>query len=359
MRFNIFLFILFCSFTIGGQIIRSGNDLAINARYKFGFLGIHHSSMSHLPKDYAQAVEITAMKNSTGIEEIDRAFGNPNTGITFFHGSVGNNEILGNYTGIYGFAEFPIVRFKNFEWNSKLGTGIAYTNKCFKNQSQNIPIGSYFNAQICIGSQFLLERKTTSFHIGLDITHFSNAATELPNYGINIFYLSGGFSKYLTNNTLKKDTIKSKLKTDKWLCGGMLIGSWKETMPINGKKHSVFAANIHARRFFNYKSGIELSLDLIHKNSIYSYMPAIEKNFIDVVQIGFYGAYLIPLEKFHFIFGMGVYARDKFKPEDTLYHRIGMRYQWENGIIANLTLKTHFGRADYLEWGIGYTFNYE
>ena len=56
---------------------------------------------------------------------------------------------------------------------------------------------------------------------------------------------------------------------------------------------------------------------------------------------------------------MGAYIRDYYKPEDPVYHRIGMRYQFTNGLVANFTLKTHFGRADYLELGLGYTLNYK
>lgn len=354
----IILFILI-SYTLTAQSILTFQGHSWKLKYKIGYLGIHHSSMSHLPRQYAQAVELSYYKNSTGVKEIDQAFGNPKIGATLFHGTVGNNEILGHYSGLYGFVEFPFVKQNNFEWNSKLGVGLAFTNKCFKNENRNIPIGSFTNAQICIGTEFIINRGKNYWHTGIDITHFSNAATKLPNYGINLFYLSLGYSRNLSNN--EKSLIKqdSRLPIRKWLFGGILIGSWKEVMPINSSKNLVGAINLHSKRFFNYKSGIEFDLDIIYKESTRYYLPQIEKNFTDIIQIGLYGAYIIPLEKFHFIFGMGAYLRDKFKPEDPLYHRIGMRYQWQNGIISNLTLKTHFGRADYLEWGIGYVFNYE
>ena len=35
-----------------------------------------------------------------------------------------------------------------------------------------------------------------------------------------------------------------------------------------------------------------------------------------------------------------------------------LRILLNNGLLLNLTLKTHWARADYLEYGIGYTFNY-
>ena len=46
----------------------------------------------------------------------------------------------------------------------------------------------------------------------------------------------------------------------------------------------------------------------------------------------------------------------KYRPEDLFYHRVGMRYVFDNGINMNLVLKSHWARADYVEYGIGYTF---
>jgi hypothetical protein len=56
---------------------------------------------------------------------------------------------------------------------------------------------------------------------------------------------------------------------------------------------------------------------------------------------------------------MGYYLRDKYKPEDFLYHRVGFRYYLKNGITVNCVLKSHWAKADYAEFGIGYTFNWK
>ena len=334
------------------------HNLLLDVKCKRGFLGIHHQSMAHLPRNYANAIEISIINETAKNKAFQRAFGFPEFGTTFFFGSVGNNTLLGNYVALSGFAQFPLLKFREIEWNSKLGTGLAYTNKCYQNEPQNIPIGTYINAQICLGTQMNYRVKNTEFHLGFDITHFSNAASQLPNYGINVFYLTTGISQKIpTSRRLDSTFIPSKMKLKKWLIGGTLIGSWKEIWPIGGDKKSVLAGNFYARRYFNLKSGIEVSLDLIHKSAVYDYLPEIEKTPLDIFQCGIYGAYLIPLERFHFVFGMGVYIRDKYKPEDPVYHRIGMRYQFDNGLATNITLKTHFGRADYLEWGLGYTIN--
>ena len=84
--------------------------------------------------------------------------------------------------------------------------------------------------------------------------------------------------------------------------------------------------------------------------------PDVPKKQIEIWQLGIFTGYILPLNKFHLLIGMGAYVRDKYKPNDPLYHRVGMRYVFDNGLNLNLVLKSHWARADYVEYGIGYTF---
>ncbi len=358
VRHKLFLstiLLFFVQITLG-QAPQEGFDL----RYKLGFLSIHHASMAHLPKTLAQAVELTYFQHTRGKRDYQKHYFYPTLGATLYHGSVGNRELLGRYTGVYGFTEFPIWKIRAFETNVKLGAGLGLTNRCFDNAPQNIAIGSYLNGMICIGIKSMWRRKNDHLSIGIDMTHFSNGAAKLPNYGINIPYFSIGYGRNLASRKSQKpDTISvnipSALTKNQWLFTIMGLYGNKEVYAIGGEKYGVYALNISAKRFFNFKAGWELDLDIISKQAIHEYIPEVRKTQLDILQLGVYTAYLVPLDRFHFVFGMGVYIRDKYKPEDPVYHRIGFRYQFANGIISNFTLKTHFGRADYLEWGIGYT----
>jgi len=341
-------------FSIQGQ----KSDIGIDLRYKIGFLTIHHASMAHLPRSLAQAVEFSYFKHTGGKQGYQKAYDYPTFGATLFHGSVGNTELLGRYTGIYGFSELPIIKYKSFETNLKLATGFAYSTKCFQNSPQNIAIGSYINGIICIGVKSLFRVKNQHLSLGIDMTHFSNAAVKLPNYGINIPYFSIGYGRNLPQKKLV-DTMNLNqpvFNRNQWLITTMGIYGSKEYNDIGGQQHNVFGLNLSAKRFFNFKSGLEFALDVISKQAIHAYLPEIKKTQADIIQVGLYSAYLMPLSRFHFVFGMGVYVRDKYKPEDPVYHRIGCRYQFPCGLIGNFTLKTHYGRADYLELGLGYTF---
>jgi hypothetical protein len=40
-----------------------------------------------------------------------------------------------------------------------------------------------------------------------------------------------------------------------------------------------------------------------------------------------------------------------------IYSRIGLRYRIKDKFLTNFTLKSHWAKASYFEWGIGYVFN--
>jgi len=56
---------------------------------------------------------------------------------------------------------------------------------------------------------------------------------------------------------------------------------------------------------------------------------------------------------------MGVYMRDRYRPNGLFYNRIGFRYQLTSGLYGNITLKSHRAKADYMEIGLGYVFNFK
>jgi len=195
--------------------------------------------------------------------------------------------------------------------------------------------------------------------LGIDMTHFSNGAFKVPNLGINLPFISIAYGRFLRKPQI--DTLRIKKETTmplrKLFFGATAIFSTKEVFPTGGKKYPVFALNLHARTFLKPRVGWELALDFISKQALFGYRPQIEKTQLDIFQIGVYGGYLLPLDNFHFVLGMGYYVRDKYAPDDSLYHRVGMRYYLKNGIHFNLVLKSHWAKADYVEYGIGYSFN--
>ena len=356
--------------------VHSQQEWGLEYRSKIGFLAAHRGTMGHLAQQHSFAGEISYFIIPNGTKFWHGSYRQPKIGGTLFVGSVGNREILGMYTGLYGFMEFPFVSKRRYKFYGKLSSGLGYTNKVYDpiKNPKNVAMSSHFNALVCLGLKNEFRFKSGYISLGLDLTHFSNGGNKVPNLGINLPYISVGFGHYFFHlPTLEKsgDVTASVKVIDnmtaspyvtpqkKWLYGITGILSMKEIFPTNGRKYGVYALNAHARRFSKPKVGVELGFDIISKQAILGYKPEISKTQWDILQMGVYAAYLLPLDKFHFVLGMGAYVKDKYKPEDPMYHRIGMRYYFNNGLNAQIQLKTHWARADYVEWGFGYTFNYK
>lgn len=355
---TIFALLFICSVHVFWA--QEGGEQGIEVRQKIGFLAAHHGTMAHLPVSGAKAVEVTYYFHTSGSKKWHKAYNYPTIGGTLFFGSVGNNELLGRFSGLYGFAELPMLKVKKFEWNFKLGCGVGYAGKTFDgtlNPKENA-ISSHINAQICVGTKAIYRFEKNAVALGLDITHFSNASFKVPNYGINLPYLSLGYARTLIT-TKPTNTDVSSVPLKRFLFGGQAIISAKQLLLVGGKRYPVYGLYAYSRYFFSQKAGIELGLDAISKQILMSYEPLVRKTQGSIIQLGIYAGYLVPFDHFHFVFGMGAYIRDVYKTDAPVYNRIGFRYQFTNGLQANFTLKTHFARADYFEVGLGYTFNYK
>lgn len=329
-------------------------------RLKTGFLAAHRGVLSHLPQNIAFATELSYYKHLKQQKTWTESYKYPTVGATFFYGSVGNNEILGKYAAIYGFVEIPLFVRTHFELNWKLGSGLGYTNRIYDPilNPKNMAISTHINSMMIIGIQSKFRFQKNIMSLGIDLTHFSNSAYKIPNYGINIPYVSLSYGRQLEGDR-KMNRTENIIEFKRMYYGAYSFFSIKEVDPYGIKKYPVYAAGLFGRYFFHQKSGVEMGIDLISNQSMFAFEPQVEKNQWSILQLGVYSGYLVPLNHFHFFFGMGAYVRDRFHPNGLLYHRIGFRYQLINGFYGNMTLKTHWGRADYMEAGVGYVFNFK
>ncbi|MBK9638656.1 MAG: hypothetical protein IPO63_12895 [Bacteroidetes bacterium] len=55
-------------------------------------------------------------------------------------------------------------------------------------------------------------------------------------------------------------------------------------------------------------------------------------------------------------FQMGMYTYNRYKEDGNIYNRLLLRYAFTKKAYASFGLKSHFGKADYFEWGLGLKF---
>ena len=332
------------------------SDIWIDGRYKIGFLAAHRGVMSHLAKQRAISGELSVLLQTKGKKQWQKDYNYPTIGLTAFYTTVGNRDILGAYAGLFGTMNLPLLKRKHYTFSAKIGAGLGYTNKVYDPQTNilNVAISTHVNARITLGLDNRFVFGNHSYFIGIDASHFSNSAIKVPNLGLNMPFLSIGYGYRIKKYT---DTIQTEIKKTKyWQYGAVGILSVKEVFPTGGKKYPVYGLNIFGRRFFGPKTGMEVSLDFISKQAIFKYEDDVPKTQMEILQIGAFVGFILPFDHLHLITGMGFYLKDKYQPEDAMYHRVGLRYVLDNGLNFNLVLKSHWARADYTEFGIGYTF---
>lgn len=354
------LFLFICSFFLcAAGTAQNRSTWGLEARMKAGFLLGHRVVMGHLAQEHAYAAELSYVFRTNGEKSWHRHYNYPEISINLYYGSVGNTQILGNFSGVYSSIAIPFVAKERFRFSGKLGCGLAYTNKVYDEvlNKKNVAVSTHINIFASIGLDARAYFGKNWLSVGIDMTHFSNGGTKVPNLGLNIPYLSLAYGRFISKaeerSTEERQTVVPQRKL---LLGATAIASVKEVFPTNGRAYPVYALSLHARMFMKPKVGWEVAFDAISKQAIFGYRAEVEKTQWKIMQFGIYAGYLLPLNQFHFVLGMGAYVRDFYNPDGLLYHRVGMRYYLKNGIHLNLVLKSHWGKADYVEWGIGYSF---
>jgi hypothetical protein len=345
-----------------GQSIQKDN-WSVSGRFKLGFLAAHRGTMGHLSREHLYAGEISIFKQLRS-KPWSKSYNNPFAGFTLYGSNLGNEKVLGYGFGAYSFIEIPFRASERFIVSPKVGAGIGFVTKVFNQQSnpKNTAVSSYVNALINLGIHAkLFFKQRNSISLGIDLTHFSNGSSKVPNLGLNMPFVSLAYAYQFTNfsQVESKETFQRVPFFKNWSYSIIGIVSEKQIFPTGGKRYPVFAISNFIYKQFRPKVGMEIALDIISKQSIFAYRTYIPKNQWRILQIGAYLGYNLPLDRFRFVLGMGVYLKDRYDQDNELYHRVGMRYQFDNGLLLNLVLKSHWAKADYVEYGIGYTFNYK
>lgn len=146
---------------------------------------------------------------------------------------------FGDSYALIGALSFSLLKVKKAELFVTPGLGLGYLGETWFT-NENVLVGSHLNFSSRIALK-LAARIAPSARLtaGLDILHFSNAGTRVPNNGMNVSSVSLGIVQSLnTSKTLANDTL-----------------SWRK--PVDYKKHSVdFGINIGRRGVYRSKAGL-------------------------------------------------------------------------------------------------------
>jgi hypothetical protein len=132
----------------------------------------------------------------------------------------------------------------------------------------------------------------------------------------------------------------------------------RENPPPNGVKFYTTTMCINAERLYNPKRKFGTGIDVFYDPSLESRIVSDSIVFKPIYNYrsGIHLSYDLMFNRVSLTMQTGVYFFTKAKDDGIVYSRIGLRAKvWKN-ITASVTLKTHFAKADVIEWGLGYSF---
>ncbi|HSC36887.1 MAG TPA: acyloxyacyl hydrolase [Chitinophagaceae bacterium] len=315
----------------------------------------------NLRQTWSSFGEINFSLQTTGAGYWKQVNNYPRMGIAAFFGNTGSPEYIGHMAGIFPYVNFALHRDRIFRLGFRLGTGIAWIEKPFNvyTNSKNMMIGSHLNS--CISMLAEAEVKLTS-HLaassGISFTHISNGLTETPNLGLNIPALTIGLRYHMTEPaTCPKQPLPVFSKRMHWqvlVAGAVKQQEWLESPHF-------FVPTVSTELMFRQKHGDELGTGLLLTydasltREVQNELILSFDNSKSKLQAGLYGCYEHNIGRISIPLQLGIYLYNNY-PVKSFFQIIGVRYAVSNHCKALLQLKTHLGKADHIDWGIGYTF---
>ncbi len=344
------------------------NSLTTHAQYGLSvkvheaFVFSHTPYISGLVQQHFNIYECTFSKRAIGSKYWQLQYPSAYWGVSYCTSNLGYPQVLGNVHAIVPHFNFAIVSRKRYLLYFQLGTGLGYFTKHFNrtNNYKNLAIGS----AITLNMRGMLESKVAlSKHwqwlSSIGINHFSNGAFKTPNYGLNILSVCTGVTYVF--NTTKDSTRRQRYNNthdslpNKWYTCVIASVSRKQTSPAGGKNYGIGVLQLSLCKQLTHKYRLGIGAE-------YNYNTALtretngSKRFEDLsrVMVGVHNEFLIHRLSIVSVTGVNVYS--KANADGFIMNRLGLRYYFKNGMVANCSLKTYLGQADFFDVGVGYAF---
>ena len=341
-------------------------NLQVEARWTGGFVMAHRPTVVYVQRQHIQGFEATLSKPLNGKQPWHTFYPRATYGVTSHHSNLGYNEVLGKAYGAYAFLRFNVWGHKGARLRFSIGEGIVWITKPFDKEQnhKNITIGSHINALINL--QLTYEQRITKnifINAGIGLTHYSNGAFTTPNLGLNMPSVSLGATYKFYPEPIEKKYQRNEFTRSRRIIPSFILNiGGKQIYPPDGKRYGVFTLMANFLYPIGIKSGLLLSIDVFNDRSQAAILrhnnPNTQLSYFKTVRPGIAIGHDLWLGRMSFVFQAGVYPYTYYKGDGLIYSRLGLRYLFGKHLLANITLKTHFAKADNVEFGLGYSFGW-
>jgi len=336
-------------------------NISFSTKYSYGYMYAHHKSFKYFIKNYVSTINTSIGFKTKGNKTWQQIYNYPTIGLGYYFADLGNPQLLGYVNAIYPFISVSIINKKKFKLNYKFSEGIAWVSKKFDlyKNNYNLAIGSYLNVYINFNLDAEIKiAKKTYLILGFGLTHYSNGGTVQPNKGFNLITMQTGIKynlhekEYIIKNKIPEFNSKNEYSI-------VLSGGFKNLPPAQKTFFPVSSLMLNFKRQFSYKGKFGLGFDLFYDKSrtvVLKYEGIKNPTKAEMFYGGSHLSYDFVYGKMSFTTQVGVYLLRKARFYQPVYSRFGLSYKFDNNLTANIHLKTFWAAADFIEYGIGYSF---
>lgn len=294
----------------------------------------------------------------------------PSYGIGFYSGFLSDAQVFGNPNAIYGFVRFPISSpdSKNV---FAIEPALGLTYKLNPYDSETNPINDAIGARMAVyfnidfGFTYKWTREVDLLY-GFDFTHFSNGSTYKPNSGLNLYGINVGLrynynqtQKEVNNDIYSDDVLPARFKrpfrspmdlTSESAITIYLAGGLAQSDELMGTDvlMGVFSGVIDYEHKFNEMHGVSGGVDILYDNRFR------DRSASNRIMPAVHAGYAFSIYKFDIRMQIGTYIGGQ-KGKGNFFMRPALRYHINKNIFTQIGLKTlDGGKADYIEYGIGF-----
>ena len=321
-----------------------------------------YEALAYLIQDDIYAFDVSVSFPTYGKDYWEKLYNYPRPGFGYSCWNLGNKEVFGYAHSLYSYINIPLIKHTDkFSLNYQVSFGGAYLTRRFDvNENHlNRAISTHTNVYIRIGIDCkirLFPRSELIIEAGG--THFSNGKTRSPNYGLNAGSFSLGVNYLIGNNAIIKAEPEIPRLDHRYIQSVIYSAGLKVYDNLLGKKYFISSASYNLERFIDNKRKVGLGADFFYDGSISEALASAdgtpEKDFDKLIRLGLHASYAIKYKQFSMGMQIGHYLYSKFTVLTMVYSRISVQYMLSDNICANIGIKSHWAKADNIEWGLGY-----
>lgn len=358
-RFGILLTIVIITISAFSQVEEKRSVNFYNLRVHHGSMIIHSRAIKDIGNANPSGVEVSFVNQSTTRDSWDDCNCYPRRGFSLAYWYFDKPEILGNGLFANAFIEPVFGGWNRWFFSIKAATGLAYLNKPYHPETNpyNFSYSTRFSFPLHLG---VVANYRLNNSLGANFTfiynHISNGGLREPNKGINwptfalgLDYMPNAFklSKQTPDRFIIDDDNRSGISVSLYTTAKQLNHSELKKYLIAGLTGEY---SYRVSRLSNLTFGAEYEWDGSDREEVER-----DNSNADHQKGMMYAGHQFILGKFLFSQSLGVYFYAPYNPNDPLYQKYSLIYNFNSAIGVGIKLKAHRQVADFLALELRYS----